>query len=96
MVPTLATVAAFEQSIVDMFRHEWRLSGLAKNTRPLTSIAIVDAAPEEQYLYPEFLLFQQLFERHACAPSSPTRPRSSGATACCGTLTWPSTWSTTG
>ena len=61
MVPTLASVAAFEQRIVDMFRHEWRLSG---QSRPLTSIAIVDGAPEEQYLYPEFLLFQQLFERH--------------------------------
>lgn len=61
MVPTLANVAAFEQRIVDMFRHEWRLSG---QSRPLASIAIVDGAPEEQYLYPEFLLFQQLFERH--------------------------------
>jgi hypothetical protein len=61
MVPTLASVAAFEQRIVDMFRHEWRLSG---QSRPLASIAIVDGAPEEQYLYPEFLLFQQLFERH--------------------------------
>jgi hypothetical protein len=61
MVPTLAGVAAFEQGIVDMFRHEWCLSG---QSRPLASIAIVDGAPEEQYLYPEFLLFQQLFERH--------------------------------
>jgi hypothetical protein len=33
-------------------------------TRPLRSIAIVDLAPEDQYLYPEFLLFQRLFERH--------------------------------
>ncbi len=64
MVPTLATVAAFEHRIVEMFRHEWRLSGLGGNTRPLTSIAIVDVAPEDQYLYPEFLLFQQLFARH--------------------------------
>jgi hypothetical protein len=32
--------------------------------RPLRSIAIVDQAPEQQYLYPEFLLFQQLFQRH--------------------------------
>jgi hypothetical protein len=61
MVPTGESVAAFEQSIVEMFRHEWRLAG---NTRPLASIAIVDETPEEQYLYPEFLLFQQLFERH--------------------------------
>ena len=67
MVPTLANVAAFEQGIVDMFRHEWRLSGLSRlagQKRPLASIAIVDEAPEQQYLYPEFLLFQQLFERH--------------------------------
>ena len=70
MVPTLASVTAFEQRIVDMFRREWRLSslsgatGMAEPARPLTSIAIVDVAPEDQYLYPEFLLFQQLFERH--------------------------------
>jgi hypothetical protein len=44
-----------------MFRNEWRLSG---QNRPLRTIAIVDDAPEQQYLYPEFLLFQQLFERH--------------------------------
>jgi hypothetical protein len=61
LVPTRAGVAAFEQRLVDMFRQEWRLAG---NTRPLASIAIVDAAPEAQYLYAEFLLFQQLFERH--------------------------------
>ncbi len=73
MVPTLAGVAAFEKRIVDMFHHEWRLSNLSgmaglagriENARPLKSIAIVDVAPEEQYLYPEFLLFQQLFERY--------------------------------
>ena len=76
MVPTLASVASFERQIVAMFRHEWRLgglsadltaglaTGLAEGTRPLASIAIVDVAPEDQYLYPEFLLFQQLFERH--------------------------------
>jgi hypothetical protein len=70
MLPTQAGVAAFEQRIVDMFRHEWHLaalpglSGLAGPARALKSIAIVDTAPAEQYLYPEFLLFQQLFERH--------------------------------
>ena len=71
MLPTLATVAAFEESIVSMFRHEWQLADLSRLphrpgrlARPLASIAIVDSAPEEQYLYPEFLLFQQLFERH--------------------------------
>lgn len=72
MVPTLASVVDFEQQIVAMFRHEWLLAeeaagltaGSPSCTRPLASIAIVDAAPEDQYLYPEFLLFQQLFERH--------------------------------
>lgn len=62
MAPTLASAADFEQKIFDMFRHEWHLAGHA---RPLASIAIVDEAPEDQCLYPEFLLFQQLFERHA-------------------------------
>ena len=61
MVPKLVGAARFEQQIVDMFRREWHLSG---RSRPLASIAIVDEGPEEQYLYPEFLLFQQLFERH--------------------------------
>ena len=61
MQPTLAGVVAFEQRIVDMFRQEWRRAGRG---RPLASIAIVDSAPKEQYLYPEFVLFKQLFERH--------------------------------
>ena len=72
MVPTLASVETFEQRIVEMFRREWRLADLTAKprmaadltARGLKSIAIVDLAPEEQYLYPEFLLFQQLFERH--------------------------------
>jgi len=76
MVPTLASVVDFEQQIVAMFRHEWLLdgrtagesavltAGSSASTRPLATIAIVDVAPEDQYLYPEFLLFQQLFERH--------------------------------
>lgn len=60
-VPTLAEVAAFEQAIVAMFHNEWRLAG---RQQPLRSIAIVDVNPQQQYLYPEFLLFQHLFERH--------------------------------
>ncbi len=56
-----ATADAFEEEIVSMFRKEWLLCG---NDRPLRSIAIVDERPEQQYLYPEFLLFQRLFRRH--------------------------------
>jgi hypothetical protein len=37
---------------------------LSGRTRPLRSIAIVDEAPGDQYLYPEFVLFRHLFERH--------------------------------
>lgn len=52
--------AAFEDAILGMFRSEW---ALAKRERPMQTIAIVDIAPTEQYLYPEFLLFQRLFAR---------------------------------
>jgi hypothetical protein len=61
LVPPATTADALEDRIVAMFRHEW---SLANPGRPLHSIAIVDDAPEQQYLYPEFLLFQQLFQRH--------------------------------
>ncbi len=59
--PTTAIIEKFERSILDMFLSEWRLGG---HSAALATIAIVDDAPEEQYLYPEFLLFQRLFERH--------------------------------
>lgn len=61
IISTAATAATLEKHIVDMFQAEWKLSG---RDRPLRTIAIVDQAPEQQYLYPEFLLFQQLFQRH--------------------------------
>jgi len=46
---------------VAMFRNEWRL---ARGLAPLRCIAIVDTSPLLQYLYPEFLLFQQLLQAH--------------------------------
>ena len=61
MAPTMAQIEGFEKSMVAMFRQEWLLAG---RSVPLKRIAIVDSAPQNQYLYPEFLLFQQLFERH--------------------------------
>ena len=61
LVPPPATADAFEAEIVAMFRNEWSLCG---HDRPLRSIAILDENPEAQYLYPEFLLFQRLFQRH--------------------------------
>jgi hypothetical protein len=64
LLPPAATAEAFEARIVAMFRSEWAASG---RTGPLRRIAIVDDRPEAQYLYPEFLLFKQLFEAHGIA-----------------------------
>ncbi len=49
-----------EQSFLDMFRNEWRLE---RGDASLKTVAILDEQPESQYLYPEFLLAQKLFER---------------------------------
>jgi hypothetical protein len=54
-------LVALDQSFVTMFFTEWRL---ARGDRELRRIAIVDENLQEQYLYPEFLLFQQLFRRN--------------------------------
>jgi len=51
-----AGAAAAADAFVDMFR--------AECGDGLKVVAIVDEAPESQYLYPEFLLFKALFERH--------------------------------
>lgn len=53
-----------ESVFIGMFRHEWRL---ARGDAELKTIAIVDEQPESQYLYPEFLLAQQWFERAGIA-----------------------------
>ncbi len=59
-----------EHLFMEMFHAEWRA---ARPEQILQTIAIVDETPVQQYLYPEFLLFRQLFERHGltaliCAP----------------------------
>jgi glutathione synthase/RimK-type ligase-like ATP-grasp enzyme len=51
---------AFQQRAVDMLVEEWRHAGRAGRPR---SIAIVDEAPESQYLHPEFLLAQSALQR---------------------------------
>jgi glutathione synthase/RimK-type ligase-like ATP-grasp enzyme len=50
----------FEEKVFAMFRDEWRLQ---RGDAPLARVAIVDDRPEEQYLFPEFRLFQCLLER---------------------------------
>ncbi|MBX3572316.1 MAG: hypothetical protein KF694_08180 [Mesorhizobium sp.] len=51
----------FEARIVAMFRDEWRRQ---RGTGSPRRTAIVDDRPEEQYLYPEFVLARQLLMRH--------------------------------
>jgi hypothetical protein len=60
MLPSHASLDAVQESFVAMFRREWSLQ---RADAPLRSIAIIDDAPATQYLYPEFLLFQELFRR---------------------------------
>lgn len=52
--------AALENAFVDMFIAEWRAAGRKGVPK---RIAIVDDEPEQQFLYPEFLLFAHLFRR---------------------------------
>jgi hypothetical protein len=59
-LPSL-NVENMERDLVAMFAAEWQLSG---REGPLRTVAIVDTDPASQYLYPEFLLFEQLFRRH--------------------------------
>ncbi len=50
-----------EQVFFDMFLAEWKLQ---RGDSRLATVAIVDDNPPQQYLYPEFVLFRQLFARH--------------------------------
>jgi hypothetical protein len=60
----VAALDNLEQVFLDMFRNEWRLE---RGDAPLQTIAIVDEQPQQQYLYPEFLLAQRMFERAGIA-----------------------------
>lgn len=60
MIPSDAAVDRFEAAVRAMFEREWRDAGKTGAPR---RIAIVDTAPQQQYLYAEFLLYQQLFAR---------------------------------
>lgn len=60
----MPTDAALEAHFLAMFKQVWRTR---RGAAPLLRIAIVDEAPAQQYLFPEFLLFQRLFESHGIA-----------------------------
>jgi hypothetical protein len=53
-----------EAAFLEMFRTEWRAM---RGETPWRTVAIVDRDPQGQYLLPEFLLFQRLFERAGLA-----------------------------
>ena len=53
----LATADDFEGAVARMFNDEWLRQ---RSSGSLQRIAIVDDRPEEQYLYPEFVLAQQM------------------------------------
>jgi len=51
----------FDEAVIAQFKSEWRAQrGKGQPER----IAIIDDTPEEQHLYPEFKLAQQLFIKH--------------------------------
>ena len=54
-------VAGFEAHVIAMFRNEWQRQ---RGAALLRRIAIVDDAPTDQYLFPEFVLAQQMLIRH--------------------------------
>jgi len=56
----LLTPDNFEQKVVKMFRSEWRLQ---RSVGEPKTIAIVDENPASQFLFPEFLIAQELFRR---------------------------------
>lgn len=57
-------IEKLEDALVSMFVEEWKKSRTDNEPNHLKTIAIVDTTPDTQYLYPEFLLFQDLFLRH--------------------------------
>jgi hypothetical protein len=65
---TASGLAPNPEQHLELFMHsiarEWQRQG---RTTPLRSIAIVDLMPKEQYLYPEFVLFQKLFQSRGLA-----------------------------
>ncbi|HEY6529012.1 MAG TPA: hypothetical protein VIZ65_09990 [Cellvibrionaceae bacterium] len=50
-----------DERIIAMFLHEWSLQ---RKSQRLHRIAIVDKAPQQQFLYPEFKMAQRLFVQH--------------------------------
>ncbi|WP_296492436.1 hypothetical protein [Rhodoferax sp.] len=59
--PSGARLDTLNKTVFEMFAAEWQLQ---RGTQPWRSVVIVDEAPHDQYLAPEFELFRQLFSQH--------------------------------
>lgn len=59
-VPILPNARNFNVDVVEIFEEEWRRQSMG---RPMWRIAIVDDAPQSQYLYPEFVLAREVLIR---------------------------------
>ncbi len=57
-------LAAAEQAVMQVMTQEWRCQ---QGQQPMHRIAIVDDSPKTQFLYPEFLLYRDLFSRFGYA-----------------------------
>ena len=57
----MAKADSFEVDVLRMFETEWQRQ---RGGGRISRIAIVDDRPQEQYLYPEFVLARQLFLKH--------------------------------
>ena len=74
MVPP-TDAGQLDEAVLKAMLTEWRLQ---RGSKPLRLVAIVDEAPTQQYLYPEFVLFRELFRHHGyqaeiCAPQALVR-----------------------
>lgn len=57
----LPLLVDFDAGLIAMFKAEWERQ---RGGAGLRRIAIIDDGPEAQYLYPEFLLARETFDRH--------------------------------
>jgi len=61
LMDATSNLTALDDTFVAMFRSEWQAQ---RGAAPLRSVLIVDDAPDDQYLAPEFTLARQLFLAH--------------------------------
>jgi hypothetical protein len=61
LMDAASDLAALDDTFVAMFRSEWQAQ---RGSQAFNSVLIVDDAPDDQYLAPEFALARQLFLAH--------------------------------